>query len=156
MDSLKTYYETYLPSSSIVYINNMAAAHTQPTDDPANVNKCDVSKTPYLSNCNYDGAGKALEQIYGTLIARNDGTLSGQMLEFDQTEFIVGYSMATTGYVYVPKACADMQPCKVGFEIGCMRNLKKCFLFALELYFAIFADLMRSVARVLPWVCAEL
>jgi hypothetical protein len=41
-----------------------------------------------LSNCNYDGAGKALQAIYGKLYPRNDATLTGQMIRFDQTEFI--------------------------------------------------------------------
>lgn len=52
-------------AKQIKYINNMNAAHTQPTNDPRNTNPCTVSAKPYLSNCNYDGAGAALQWLYG-------------------------------------------------------------------------------------------
>jgi hypothetical protein len=62
----------------------MAAAHTQPTDDPAMKNSCGVSSSPYLSNCQYDGAGAALQAILAGLKPRNDGALSGSLIEFSQ------------------------------------------------------------------------
>ncbi len=55
--------------------NNISSAHTQPTDDPVNTNPCFLSLSPYISNCQYDGAGVAFNHIFGAPLAnpRNNG-----------------------------------------------------------------------------------
>ena len=75
MDALNDYYKHYITNGNVVYENSMAAAHTQPTDDPANTNACTTSSSPYLSDCKYDGAGKALNTIISDLKPRNDGMM---------------------------------------------------------------------------------
>jgi len=125
MEALFEYYQNYIQNSSIYFENQIKAAHTQPTTDPT-TNACTRSYSPYVSYCEYDGAGMALNQIYGNLKPRNNGTLSGQMLEFDQSQFLsnpTGYSIAKTGYVYVPAACKENQTCTlhVAFH-GCLQN----------------------------------
>lgn len=126
MDALYIYYSGLMSSANILYDNKVIAAHTQPTDDPANTNACTASASPYLSNCNFDGAGKALNHIYGALNARNDGTLSGQFIEFDQSEFVsnpTSVGLAPTGWVYVPAICASGQACKVHVSLhGCLQG----------------------------------
>jgi hypothetical protein len=42
------------------------ASHTFPTLNYGE--PCLVTRSPYLGNCKYDGAGNALKQIYGKLI----------------------------------------------------------------------------------------
>ena len=108
-------------TSEVASVFNLTAAHTQPTDDPTNKNPCTLSASPYLSDCNYDGAGEALNQIAGTpLQARNNGQLSGSLETFDQTEFIVGKSMDKMGYVYVPASCAAGDACTLHISFhGC-------------------------------------
>ena len=60
------------------YDNTNSAVHTYPTDfNGSGDNACSVSISPYISNCNFDGAGAALQWIHGTLNARNDGALGG-------------------------------------------------------------------------------
>eukprot|EP00756_Hemistasia_phaeocysticola_P024191 Hpha_TRINITY_DN15933_c4_g8::TRINITY_DN15933_c4_g8_i1::g.72981::m.72981 len=124
MDALDKYYKSYITAGTVEYVNDMSAAHTQPTDDPANKNSCTTSSPPYLSNCNYDGAGKALNTIYSGLKPRNDGTLSGKLLEFSQSEFLAtGMSMASSGFVYVPASCAAGQRCRLHVSFhGCLQN----------------------------------
>ncbi len=102
-------------------MNNVTSAHTQPTDDPVNTNPCWLSISPYISNCEYDGAGAALNHIFGgqALNPRNNGALSGSVVSFDQQTYmpsgvsVASQSLATTGYAYIPAACANHQPCKV-------------------------------------------
>jgi poly(3-hydroxybutyrate) depolymerase len=86
-----------------------------------NKNACTLSASPYLSDCNYDGAGIALAHIAGkALNARNAGTLTGSLLTFDQTEFITGKSMDTTGYAFVPASCAAGEACTMHISFhGC-------------------------------------
>ena len=115
MHALYQYYENYMNDSLIYFEDTLKAAHTQPTIN-TKMNQCTRSYSPYVSYCNYDGAGLALQQIYGTLNPRNDGTLTGQMLEFDQSEFLsnpASKSIADTGYVYVPESCMQNSSCTV-------------------------------------------
>lgn len=43
------------------------AGHSFPTNDYGN--PCGSTYPPFITNCNYDGAGEALQGIYGKLLA---------------------------------------------------------------------------------------
>ncbi|KAL2859831.1 Alpha/Beta hydrolase protein [Aspergillus lucknowensis] len=95
-------------ASNLTYVSRSGAAHTFPTDfDAQGDNSCTSSSSPYVSNCGYDGAGAVLQWMYGTLNARNTGTLTGEVISFDQTSSYGANGMATTGYLYVPATCKD-------------------------------------------------
>ncbi len=121
---MNTYYSNWIKDSTkLIFVNNLTAAHTQPTDDSVNTNACTLSTSPYISYCAYDGSGQALNHIYPGLSPRNDGVLAGTLLQFDQTEFITGQSMDTTGYAFVPASCAAMAPCKLHVSFhGCQQS----------------------------------
>jgi poly(3-hydroxybutyrate) depolymerase len=126
MDDLKTMYANYLPAANIVYKNNLAAEHSMPTDFFGN--GCAINGSPYVDNCNFDTAGEILKQLYGPLNAKNAGTLTGSFINFDQAAFWGNhnpnfYSMASSGYAYVPAACAAGQACRlhVAFH-GCLQS----------------------------------
>ncbi len=124
MDALLRYYQHYVPAANIVYKTDINAAHAHITDSYGN--SCTTSGSPYINNCGYDAAGALLQHIYsdaGALSPRNTGTLSGQLIQFDQSEFLASpasRSMDSTGWVYVPDACAKKEPCKVHVALhGC-------------------------------------
>jgi len=126
MDDLKTMYANYLPAANIYYKNNLAAEHSVPTDFFGN--GCSVNGLPFVDNCNFDTAGEILKWIYGPLNAKNPGALTGSFINFDQSAFWGNgnpnfYSMANSGYAYVPAACAAGQACKlhVAFH-GCLQS----------------------------------
>ena len=126
MDDLKTMYANYLPAASIRYKNNLAVEHAMPTDFFGN--GCAVNDTPYIDDCNFDAAGEILKWLYGALHPKNTGELSGIFINFDQAAFWGNfnpalYSMASSGYVYVPAACAAGQSCRlhVAFH-GCKQS----------------------------------
>uniref|UniRef100_A0A7S4IR61 Fibronectin type-III domain-containing protein n=1 Tax=Vannella robusta TaxID=1487602 RepID=A0A7S4IR61_9EUKA len=125
MEALYEYYNNYVSKSNIYFDNTVDAAHTQPTTNPQ-MNSCTRSYSPYVSYCEYDGAGNALSQIYGVLNPRNNGTLTGQMLEFDQSEFLsnpASKSIADTGYVYIPDSCMKNESCVLHIALhGCLQN----------------------------------
>lgn len=107
------------------YITTSSASHNFPTDfDGAGDNACSVSTSPYISNCNYDGAGAALEWMYGSLNARNTGTLSGSVVSFAQTGAYGASGMDTTGYLYVPANCQSGSTiCKLNVALhGCLQS----------------------------------
>jgi len=126
MDALQEYYMNFLSSSSqLTYENTIGAAHTQPTIDTS-TNPCSISTSPYISYCDYDGAGEALQTIFGKLNPPNNGTSMGQMLSFDQSVYLPNpssKSIAKTGYIYVPDTCMNNETCylHVAFH-GCLQS----------------------------------
>ncbi|MBV8521343.1 MAG: hypothetical protein JOY71_04300 [Acetobacteraceae bacterium] len=114
MNDLFTYYSHYIPAADITYNHDLPAQHAMPTDSFGN--PCQFQGDPYISNCNFDAAGRLLQWLYGPLNAKNHGSLSGKFVEFDQSEFIsdpLSHDLDTTGWVYIRSACADGQTCKL-------------------------------------------
>jgi len=88
---------------------------------------CMLTESPYLTDCNYDGAGAGLQQIYGNL--RSKGTANpSNILSFDQSPFTNGnpssISMGPTGYAYVPTSCQRGRVCRLHVNFhGCQQTV---------------------------------
>ncbi|WKB54800.1 extracellular catalytic domain type 2 short-chain-length polyhydroxyalkanoate depolymerase [Eleftheria terrae] len=121
MNDLLSYYKTFVPAQNIAYRKDVQAEHSFVTDDYGN--DCSTKASPYISDCNFDLAGQILQQLHGPLNRRNDGTLSGTFIEFDQTAFVTGHAMANTGWAYVPQSCSRGTRCKLHVVLhGCLQN----------------------------------
>jgi len=127
-DLVKKYYESYMPSSSIM-LYKFNAEHTFPTMNYGNL--CTQSRSPYLSKCNYDGAFETLDFIYGGTLRRPTGSVSlaGDFYLYDQKEFIYqgrpsSISLDDTGFVYVPSGCVfNQNRCKLHVALhGCTQG----------------------------------
>ncbi len=111
---------------NLFFQNAIGAGHSQVTIKYGEA--CNKNEGYFIDHCNYDQAGIILQHIYGALNPKNQGALSGQLLAFDQRELTspespASYSMAETGYVYVPAVCAARQPCRVHIALhGCKQN----------------------------------
>ena len=121
MNDLRTYYTSFVPAANIVYKNTLGSGHAMITDDFGG--SCATTATPFVNDCNFDLAGAILQQLYGSLNPRNTGALSGNFVQFDQTAFVSGHGMASTGWLYVPASCAAGETCRlhVAFH-GCLQN----------------------------------
>ena len=126
MNKLRDQLAEFSDPAKVSYIKTEGAGHTFPTDFDAPGNApCDVgSQSPFISNCGYDGAGEVLKWMYGELQPRNDGELTGSLIEFDQTGSFGAAGMAATGYVYIPAACQDGSvKCKLHVALhGCKQD----------------------------------
>lgn len=117
MDALKVYYQTLLPSANIIYNNSTAAGHSWVS--PYGAESCASQQNTYINNCNIDPQQTFLTHFYGTLNAKSTPTtLGGQFIEFDQKEFFANgnpasYSVANTGWMYVPQSCGTGAACKL-------------------------------------------
>jgi hypothetical protein len=99
----------------------IASEHTFPTTNYGNL--CSTLGEPYISNCNYDGAGHSLTHLYGQLKPRGT-VVAGNLFMFDQTEFGVGNSLNSFGYIYVPTSCQKGTTCKLHVNFhGCQQTV---------------------------------
>ncbi len=115
MDAVAQYYGHYIDAANIFYKTNNHAPHALVTANYGG--PCLALNSDFINNCGYDAAGQLLEYIYGHLNAPVSAIQSGQVLAFDQNEFVPGHDagaagFADTGYVYVPTACTS-QTCRV-------------------------------------------
>jgi hypothetical protein len=103
----------------------MPAAHGWISPDGPN--SCNSSYIPYINNCGMDAEQTFLTNFYGSLNAKNTGTLTGSYIKFNQNPFVSGgnansYSMDSTGWLFVPQNCANGQPCRLVVALhGCLQ-----------------------------------
>jgi hypothetical protein len=118
------YVSAGMPDANVLYHDDLAAGHTQPTLNYGNPCRT-TSASPWMSDCDYDGAGEALTHIYGAL---NEPApvmeTSGILIEFPQNEFFdppglakeqlaSQFSFNEFGYAFVPQACFNREPCRI-------------------------------------------
>ncbi len=125
VDATNAYYASFVPSSSIQYVSKRAGtSHTWPTLTYGN--PCDVISSPFIGQCNFDGAGQALAQIYGAL-APAATQATGQLVAIAQSAFVANpasHSLGDTAYAYVPASCAGGEACKVHVAFhGCLQSV---------------------------------
>jgi poly(3-hydroxybutyrate) depolymerase len=125
MDSLRTYYNSFVPAANVVYKKDIAAEHAMVTDDFGSA--CSTKASPYINDCNFDLAGAMLQHFYGSLNPRNNAALpESNFVEFNQSQFITGHGMAPTGWAYVPQACqaGGAATCRLHVVFhGCQQNV---------------------------------
>jgi poly(3-hydroxybutyrate) depolymerase len=125
MDALYDYYRRFTGVGTIFYRDNLEAGHAQITPDFGG--SCAATGGSYINDCDYDAAGALLQHIYGRLEPTPESALHGELLAFDQAEFVVGESrrigLSDTGYLYVPPVCAGGAICRVHVAFhGCQQN----------------------------------
>ena len=121
-DALVAFYREFIPESQIDYEDDIPAAHGFPTLDEGVA--CDMASEPWLNDCDFDAAGQLLQHLYGPL-KPPAGFPESSLREFDQGHYADGAlpSMARTGYVYVPKRCAEGAECRVHVAFhGCRQG----------------------------------
>lgn len=84
---------------------------------------CGLSKTPYLTDCDYDQARAILGWIYGPLKPASDEP-EGEFIVFDQDAFAEpGDGFADEGVVYVPAPCRSEPGCRTHVVLhGCRQS----------------------------------
>ena len=113
MNDLQTEYEHY--GATVTYDNSFDAEHGWESLD--GTVSCDTLSSPYMILCDhgstpYDSQKKWLALFFGTLNARNSGTLNGSLMQFSQSPYGGGSnSLDTTGYIFVPQSCASGTQC---------------------------------------------
>lgn len=121
MNDLNTEFQHYGVSTK--YDNGYPAQHGW--ESPYGEVACGTSSSPYMIDCsNYDSEQTWLSFFYGTLNAKNTGTLNGSLINFDQTPYGGGAnSLDTNGWIFVPQSCANGTQCKLVVALhGCLQG----------------------------------
>lgn len=104
--------------------NTRAMAHTFPTVSSGSA--CDTSEAPFIGRCGFDGAGEILAKLYTDTPQRVADKAEGELRRFDQKTYLPDGKdamLADTGYLYIPKVCADGAPCALHIAFhGCQQN----------------------------------
>ncbi|MBV1852735.1 poly(3-hydroxybutyrate) depolymerase [Catellatospora sp. NEAU-YM18] len=123
-DDLVKFYQYF--GASVQYNSTTSAGHAWVT--PYGTGGCTVTASPFLNDCGIDPQQAMLGKLLGSVSARNTGPLSGSLIRFDQSTFATngwapGLSMGTSGFAYVPSACAAGQACKLLVALhGCSQG----------------------------------
>jgi poly(3-hydroxybutyrate) depolymerase len=125
MNALDQYYLTYTTSGAITYDDATAAGHGWISLDGPN--PCGATASPFVNNCGADTEQTILGLFYGSLSPRNNGTLTGSLVRFDQNPFCGGdcssISMDGTAWVFVPASCAGGARCRLVVALhGCLQD----------------------------------
>ncbi|RBJ76917.1 poly(3-hydroxybutyrate) depolymerase, partial [Pseudomonas sp. MWU12-2534b] len=114
------YQSNDVPDAQHRYVDNVNAGHalltSNPGDEacPVNVSPAAGSTKTNLNNCGFMQSQDILRQLYGNDLKPPAAKLSGELLDFDQTEFSQSRytGLSDIGHVYVPAACRK-QSCRV-------------------------------------------
>jgi poly(3-hydroxybutyrate) depolymerase len=132
VSALATWYRRYVNPANVIFVQDRPTGHAMPSADPDVKAVCEATESPYLNRCvdkgtgkPYDAAGALLTHLMGSVPAVG-ATETGALKQFDQREFAGGepysISLAETGYVYMPAACATRR-CRVHVAFhGCRQH----------------------------------
>jgi len=133
-DALAAFYAAFVPAASLRYVTDLPVAHGVPTR--ASGAACGTTAPPYLNACDYDGVGRMLAFLYGGPLVPSTASVAppaapaaasaqprAGLLRFGQRRYDAAGSLAATGYLYLPVACARQAPCRLHVALhGCRQG----------------------------------
>lgn len=113
-DKLRQFYESF-GLRNLTMKMDIPSQHAFVTNDYGN--SCGSLGSPWINNCKFDLAGEYFKKFYGNLNSPVN-QITSNLLSFNQRTFT--NSLGSKGFVYVPKACREKEPCKLHvFFHGC-------------------------------------
>jgi hypothetical protein len=115
-----TLYAEFIPADNIRQVNNVVAGHVFPAKGHGN--SCTELVSPFVGDCDYDGAGELLSHLYPGLNKPNGdadtGLLKVDLPGADEAELM------ESAYLFIPPACAEgSQPCALHLVLhGCAQS----------------------------------
>jgi len=124
--ALEQYYRAFVDAPDLHHERLEGAGHAMITDDAGNA--CDTHGAPYINDCDFDAAGALLGYLLGPLAPPAARLPPEALRTFDQRAFFdpdeASVSLAATGHLYVPAACAAGETCGLHVALhGCRQNV---------------------------------
>ena len=127
--TMQTFAALGVPTSHMLFNSNVPAAHCWPTADAAvPASSCGGGRggPPWMENCGFDGAGAALQQLYGGSLTPPQNLSAfdpGNLLMFYQFHYEQDTPWAgqgKQGWLYRPQRCQQGHPCTLHVALhGC-------------------------------------
>ena len=124
VDDLATEYQHY--GAVVTYDKSFPAQHAW--ESPDGPLACGALASPFIVSCSqggspYDSEKTWLTLLFGKLQPRNNGTLTGTLINFDQREFGRAEGLDSNGWAFVPQACASGHRCGLVVVLsGCAQH----------------------------------
>lgn len=126
-ETYKFYKLAGIAAEHIQYNNTLPAGHAIITDN-ADDNACSKTTEPFINDCDFVQSHRILKHLYGDTLKPAAKQLSGEIITFDQSEFVnnsTRHSMSSVAYAYVPQAC-EQESCKVHIVFhGCLQSAEQ-------------------------------
>jgi poly(3-hydroxybutyrate) depolymerase len=126
VDALEAYYRALVSPEQVTRIEHPEAGHTFPSRAAA-ASACATTESPFVGNCDFDGARTLLEHMFGPL--DDDGeSRPDSLAEFDQRPYAAAAGsngLAERGWLYVPAACTAGAPAACRLHVvfhGCKQG----------------------------------
>ncbi len=133
-DDLAGFYQHY--GTPLTYSSEVAAGHAWIS--PLGPNTCGITQAPFINDCGFDAERDMLKTMFGRVDKPNTGTPKGAVIAYSQDPYAAPPSigagdltrvgaaaigMGPTGYLYLPKACADGKSCRLVVALhGCLQT----------------------------------
>lgn len=118
------YYKHYVSLANIYTNYSTDSEHCFPTVSYGN--QCNVLGSPYMSKCNFDGAGRTLQSLYKNIEPFTKEPSNHRLKVFDQTRFYNPYeytSLNEFGFIYIPENCERIHICRLHISFhGCLQG----------------------------------
>ncbi len=115
------------PAANFAHEYSINAGHGVPTLTYGV--SCSASQSPFINNCNYDGAGAIFKQLYGAGLKARGTQNSANWRTLNTYDFTPSgwddnsLSLGDNVHIYVPTACANKAKCRLHFVFhGCAQS----------------------------------
>ena len=100
-DVLYAEYLAFVPADQVIYVKDVPAAHNFPA--AGHGHSCDAAEPPFVGDCDYDAAGRLLQQLYPGL----ENPAGEALNPLTETPLPGAPEAGLDGvaYLYVPRAC---------------------------------------------------
>jgi len=106
VDGLQSFLDlAHVPKAAVQRVHGSKAGHGMPVVTQGD---CDITRSPYINDCNLDGAGDLLKWLYQQPELQPGVAQAGSLRPFDQRPYRKAGqfdSLDDSGWIYVPQAC---------------------------------------------------
>ncbi|WP_020560450.1 extracellular catalytic domain type 2 short-chain-length polyhydroxyalkanoate depolymerase [Thiofilum flexile] len=124
MDVTAQYYQHFVHARQMEHLRHPQAGHAMITEAVGNA--CDISKSPYISQCGFDAAGDLLTFLLGGLKPKVTAQPES-LYTFSQLDYFNNRDPSTSlhpqGHIYIPQACLEGERCRLHIALhGCQQS----------------------------------
>lgn len=124
VEATRAFYASFMAQERLAMVTHIEAGHGMVTVDHGVA--CARTAPPYINDCDFDGAGALLRQLYGDLAPPARPEAIAPPRAFEQRPFMDGgvrHGLGPRGWIHVPPACEAGAECRLHVALhGCRQT----------------------------------